>query len=696
MGTKRNYSITKDKYRFNDDFLLNLKFVVVEHNFAEFNSDSDWTFLVYAQLNENNTLKLLNTRTVVPSVLNPYGIIFSFSNTNITFGYLNKTTGLSENATVSHNFATGTLYNLAFVFDSVSKELNFIVNSRKIGAVTITEPFNLAGEIEHIRDGKINFGNVDISIIPIVEMSVRNYIALSEKASYSEINYTYQTGNFDKPVKDNLILSTPFNIIPNSILKRGGFIRKTNTTTGYNGFGAVFNTVLNVGDVVSYETTYNSFSNADFDVRWILGFKNLTDLNVPILGNTYLMNAQLAINQLVFVKSGVVDGSAIPNLIKGDIISFTLTTSTTIEVRRNATLLHTFTGVNSTNLRPFIQFYDAMSSPIKNLKYNNVLMGLGDVVTENGTNLLNRSTQDLAYINNPLTSRKQVNYIEYGGDELGLNAGTSTFTVYRDFYTKNNSENFSGGGDSINYKSKELRKYGIRLDGTQYFSILNLNQFDINKGLTILVGIADIDLTGSSKEFIHLTDSNTNRVITFEYDDISTNVLFKSGDVTQDTQSIAVDKTASNFAVYRVSQDVNKYSNGGLFRKSSNINTGENTLTNQSLNRTDATYNIYLGSGNGGSSPLNCVITYFALFEGILNDAEIKAYFNNGIFSNVADLSQTTKSTLIVAADFNNPFDDLGVLKIPDLSLNNQEILVNGFANITDLENAKEEILTLI
>jgi len=172
--------------------------------------------------------------------------------------------------------------------------------------------------------------------------------------------------------------------------------------------------------------------------------------------------------------------------------------------------------------------------------------------------------------------------------------------------------------------------------------------------------------------------------------------LFKSGDIAQDTQSIGIDKTGSNFGVYRISANQNKYSNGGLFTKSSNINTGENTLTNQPLNRTDATYNIYLGSGNAGASPLDCVLTYFAMFEGILNDAEVKPYFNNGVFSNVSDLSQTTKSTLIAAADFNNPFDDLGILKVPDLSSNNEQILVNGFANITDLENAKVEILSLI
>jgi hypothetical protein len=171
--------------------------------------------------------------------------------------------------------------------------------------------------------------------------------------------------------------------------------------------------------------------------------------------------------------------------------------------------------------------------------------------------------------------------------------------------------------------------------------------------------------------------------------------LFKSGDIAQDTQTIEIDKTASNFAVYRISADQNKYSNG-LFTKSAGVNTVDTTRLNTTLNRTDATYNIYLGSGNAGASPLDCVLTYFAIFEGILNDAEVKPYFNNGIFSNVSDLSETTKSTLIIEADFNNPFVDLGILKIPDLSLNNEEIFVNGFSNITDLENAKVENLSLI
>ena len=478
MATKRRYSITKDKRRINDDFLLRLKIGVIEHNFNEFNSNDDWSFFCYGQLNENGILRLLNTRAIIPLVLQPYGIDFRFDTTKVSFGYLNKISGLIETEFVNYSFSIGEIYSFSFVFDSLTKELSFFVNSRNVGVRVISQPFNLTGEIENILETRINAGNGEIELLGI-NCSCRNYIAYSKKTSNSEINYIYQTGT---PVNINdttLFLNLPFNNMPNIQLRKGGIVRKTDSTEDYNGFGAVFNSVLSVGDSFSFETTYDSFSDINFNARWIFGLKNLTDINTPILGDAYLLVTDFSTNIQTFIKTGVSQGTQAISFVKGDVFSLTLTTATTIEVKKNATLQFTFTGVDSTSLKPFFNLYDSSVSNMKNLSMNGVLMDMGDVITENGTNLLNRNSQDLAYINNPSTVPKEFNYIDYSGDELGLNAGTSTFAAYGDYYTKVLGQNFTGGGGSITYKSKELRKYGVQLDGTQYLSISNITQFDV-------------------------------------------------------------------------------------------------------------------------------------------------------------------------------------------------------------------------
>jgi hypothetical protein len=237
---------------------------------------------------------------------------------------------------------------------------------------------------------------------------------------------------------------------------------------------------------------------------------------------------------------------------------------------------------------------------------------------------------------------------------------------------------------------KSIIKYGLNFNGTnQYLEVQNIPQFDTNKGITILCGFADIDETATQKDILHLTDSTIQKEVTLAYDDNTSNVIFKSGDVSQDTQSIGIDKTGSNFGVYRISDDKNKY-NDGLFKKSSSINTVDTTRTNQSLGRTDATYNVFIGSNNGGSTPIDAVITYCVIYEGILNDAEVKALYNNGLFRQPQDVSPTTQSELVLCVDFNNPFDDGGVLKSKDLSPSNHTIIANGWGTDLNLLKASQ------
>jgi len=698
MGTKRNYSLTKDKFRLNDTFLLNVtgntgggQYGDSLHYFPEIMPLNDWSIVGSFSLKTlvNGSNVILDTRRQSGTINGIYINVKEFEFTLIT--------GWNSASVVwDYTFSLNRIYNFCLNYNSTTKILNLDINTRNIGDMFYNENWTTEPENGLIM-GRLAFENFGQKSI-----TLNNIATFKKQLPQNEKNYIYQTGELEEDSHESCMFHVPFkNVVHKSNDKR---IRKKLNTNNTNDNWVRFNVIPVVSDV------FTSICKAGLFFKIGTGnivanscFWGFTDSPTPVTSgfNTAMFVTSTTTNNITVIENGSIVYSA--PVIYGDVYKLEILTATTIGAYINNVLVYTFTGVNLATYKLFCKVQNTVNSPLSDIERNNISLHDDSFVDQNIEISLNDAVMmnvvaNYNYAKTIPIPKSEIYHLGFGGfsdNEMGLNAGTSTFTAYSDFYTKTPALNFTGGGDSVIYKSKELRKYGIRLDGTQYFSILNLSQFDVNKGITILVGIADIDLTGSLKEFIHLTDSNSNRVITLEYDDVSSNILFKSGDIAQDTQSVEIDKTASNFAVYRISADQNKYSNG-LFTKSAGVNTVDTTRLNTTLNRTDATYNIYLGSGNAGASPLDCVVTYFAMFEGVLNDAEVKPYFNNGIFSNVSDLSQTTKSTLIVATDFNNPFDDLGVLKVPDLSSNNEEIVVTGFANITDLENAKVENLSLI
>jgi hypothetical protein len=74
----------------------------------------------------------------------------------------------------------------------------------------------------------------------------------------------------------------------------------------------------------------------------------------------------------------------------------------------------------------------------------------------------------------------------------------------------------------------------------------------------------------------------------------------------------------------------------------------------------------------------------FGLWSRVLSPKEILDVLNNGLFNNP---NTTLQQGLEIYPDFQNPFDDAGTLKIPDLSTNAWDIITEDYTNIAELES---------
>ena len=100
----------------------------------------------------------------------------------------------------------------------------------------------------------------------------------------------------------------------------------------------------------------------------------------------------------------------------------------------------------------------------------------------------------------------------------------------------------------------------------------------------------------------------------------------------------------------------------------------------------------------GGDSSLSRYgdkdIFYLAIFKGVLSNDEVQRFVNSTFVRNPS-LEIQNKYDLQLFIDFNNPFDDLGTLKFPDLSPNNHIVEAVNWTNITDLQNSLVDIDSL-
>lgn len=287
----------------------------------------------------------------------------------------------------------------------------------------------------------------------------------------------------------------------------------------------------------------------------------------------------------------------------------------------------------------------------------------------------------------------------WSDDELGLNVGTSTFTAYADFYTKQLGVNFSGGGDSIIYKGKELRKFGISFNGiNQYFRVPNFLPTS-EKGYTILMMYKTVnggylmhkDL-GGGKEFrqeaitgsnLHLSYSpitTGNDFITYDY--VNSNNFEQLNFITAKHDSSILTSYNSDAK--------------GVLSLNGSDEVLENGLDGLDGGFNDSVNDLYICAKSDATNCFDGILCYFAIAKGVLDNEEVKRIFNNGLLSNPSNITQNTQSEFVLIADLNNPFDDGGTLKLPNLGTTlAYEIIVEGSLDLPNLEARKVDINSL-
>lgn len=307
-------------------------------------------------------------------------------------------------------------------------------------------------------------------------------------------------------------------------------------------------------------------------------------------------------------------------------------------------------------------------------------------------------------------------------DELGLNTGTSTFTAYSDFYTKVTGQNFSGGGDAITYKGEELRYYGLQFDSSSghNLTIQGLNTAKTN-GYTFLVAVANKTnaawTSGQANIFSHIGTEGSSRQFQIEGSASNTGkalrIVFPSGSSTAGLDSYAdndFDNSKIQFASFALSPNQDYYLT--YLRSSQTRGYGQasfNTNVNQS-NSVNTSFPLSFGFneittpttkiGYNGTDSLDGILCYFAIVEGLEDQAIIKRQFNNGLLSNPSDFERLGLN-LAFFADLNNPFDDAGTIKIPDLGDNNLTVIADSdldstWSTLAGVQSSQVELKTLL
>ena len=132
-----------------------------------------------------------------------------------------------------------------------------------------------------------------------------------------------------------------------------------------------------------------------------------------------------------------------------------------------------------------------------------------------------------------------------------------------------------------------------------------------------------------------------------------------------------------------------KYWNGNFIRGNSN-----GGVVIDDLSAYTGDFFIGVDISNIGTRHLQGYMAYFAFFKGILSQKEMLEACNNTLLKNPS-IQLQRKYSFELFIDFNNPFDDAGTLKFPDLSPNAHDVIAEGYTDLTDLENNLVDIDSL-
>ena len=686
-------SITYNKTRFNDDFSTYndassiIKGLYSPNPHLEITFTDDWSISFVV---ERETL--LNEPIIYMKEVN--GDVYGFSVLFIgsTLSVVIDEVAYSLNVDVKIGYKT----TIALDFDSTSKEILTTVNGSKRTTTVITSltRFNLGG---------IYLFYNTIGSFQSLKGGLRDIYFIDRKQTEQENTYYYINEIPSPTLKDNITQHLPLNSVA-AELKSKTYIKGDHADAWTS--GVLFQDGLGLDENGHIECTFTGGSQYT-----LFGFTTTTapvgSWNFPIVsygiyGDT-LDKYQKALTGVSPLPMLYTRGHE--EIIKVERVN--ATTTPTINLYINNVLVDSF-GCTNASLLPVMVCLRKGMSAITNVKLNGV-----EITTLDDESEIEHlySTPDVIKNYRSDLEPKNATFVNYTEDELGLNIGTSTFNAYVDYYTGVLGENFSGGGDSIIYKGKELRKYGLKFNGIdQYLSVPFTLAKD--KGYTIEIAFTMPTNTAfastqpilskrdGATNYIEVLGDSTKKTLSLKYIDTGAEVGVGNVNTDQDISKM-------QYSVMRVSPVQNVYLKESIatyekvyannqiqcvqWNAVTGATEGINPFDEITVGFDDVTGNLNIGYD--GTNYFGGTLFAVRIWEGLLDVNENQINRNNGLLRNVNDVTYSSKSNLKIDIDFNNPFDS-GGLKLNDTSPNAAVLDAFGWANLAAIEAAREEILS--
>ena len=685
-------SITYNKTRFNDDFLLNnnansiTKGLYSPNPHLEINFTNDWSISFVVERETILTEPILYMNEINGGAVG-LSVLFAGSVLAVT-----------ANATVYNlgvDINVGQKTTITLDFDSTSKGILATINGSKRTTTVIPA-------LTRFNQGGIYLFYTTLVNAQSLKGSLRDIYFVDRKQTEQENTYYYINEIPSPTLKDNITQHLPLNAVAGEL--KGKTYIKGDHANGWTS-GVLFQDGLALDEDGYIECTFTGGSQYT-----VFGFTTTTapvgSWNFPIVsygvyGDT-LDNYQKALGGS-FSTLAIARGHE--DIIKVERVN--TTTTPTINLYINNVLVDSFACTNAPLLPVMVCFVKGLSA-ITNVKLNGVEITTLD--DESEIEHLYASPDVIKNYRNDLEP-KHATFVNYTEDELGLNIGTSTFTAYADYYTSVLGENFSGGGDSIIYKGKELRKYGLKFNGIdQYLSVPFTLAKD--KGYTIEIAFTMPTNTAfastqpilskrdGATNYIEVLGDSTKKTLSLKYIDTGAEVGVGNVNTAQDISKM-------QYSVMRVSPVQNVYLKESIatyekvyannqiqcvqWNTVTGATEGINPFDEITVGFDDITGNLNIG--HDGTNYFGGTLFAVRIWEGLLDVGENQINRNNGILRNANDVTYSSKSNLKLDIDFNNPFDS-GGLKLNDTSPNAAVLDAFGWANLAAIEAAKEEILS--
>ena len=277
--------------------------------------------------------------------------------------------------------------------------------------------------------------------------------------------------------------------------------------------------------------------------------------------------------------------------------------------------------------------------------------------------------------------------LDSNGDLIELVNG-----VYKGILETTSTSHIPTDEDALDVPSGlEPRKKALSFNGTsQYLETLNFAES--SNGYTIILGVANINITAAQKDFFVMNDTNLDNIIAIGFDDNTSEFTFKSGNGgTITTDRVTGNKSNVNFLSYRISPTGQPY-NYGVYDRVSDVSIQNRSVSTSYGYATRAgNQSIFIGK-DSATNYTDLDVFYTLIIDGVINDEDLKRLINSG-FGNNYTTKITNKYNALLYLDYNNPVDSSG-LKITDLANSNTNN-ANGWDNLNDLENSLVDKETL-